>query len=290
MLRWLYIQLIWLHPAPFCRRFGDDMLDDFDRASNRAKLRYLADAVASLARQWLLRPEFRHPEVPAATSEALLETVAVPLFQTIETYKPRPAAVLHGGLLAILSILAAVILIGKGGGARPFLIGAHFSRPSLLPVDRNSVAADDLNTTVKLGPDPFEAWLKLARPYFASMPVLRALDTDRDFTLSPWEIGNASTTLRTLDTNHQGKVTAGECGLHFDPATVPPAMAAQLRRQFMSYHPVLSALDADHDGEISAWEIGHAAAALKKLDRNNDGYLSAGELLPLEMAAQAGLR
>jgi Ca2+-binding EF-hand superfamily protein len=67
-------------------------------------------------------------------------------------------------------------------------------------------------------------------------------------------------------------------------------MAAQLRRQFMSYHPVLSALDADHDGEISAWEIGHAAAALKKLDRNHDGYLSAGELLPLEMAAQAGLR
>ena len=24
MLRWLYIQLIWLHPAPFRWRFGDD--------------------------------------------------------------------------------------------------------------------------------------------------------------------------------------------------------------------------------------------------------------------------
>ena len=139
MLRLLYIQLIWLHPAPFRWRFGDDMLADFDRSPNRAKLRYLADAVASLARQWLLRPEFRHPEAPAATAEAWLETVAVPLFQTIETYKPRPAALLHGGLLAILSILATVVLIGKGGGAaRPFLIGAHFSRPSLLPIDRNS--------------------------------------------------------------------------------------------------------------------------------------------------------
>ena len=71
MLRWLYIQLIWLHPAPFRWRFGDDMLDDFDRAPNRAKPRYLADAVASLARQWLLRPEFRHPEAPAAAAPGI---------------------------------------------------------------------------------------------------------------------------------------------------------------------------------------------------------------------------
>jgi hypothetical protein len=290
MLRWLYIQLIWLHPAPFRWRFGDDMLDDFERAANRARLRYLADAVASLARQWLLRPEFRHPEAPAAMPEALLGTVAVPLFQTIETYKPRPAALLHGGLLSVLSILAAMVLIGKSGGAaRPFLIGVHSSRPSLLPIDRNSLTGD-LNTTVKPGPDPFEAWLELARPYIASMPVLRALDTDRDFALSPWEIGNAPVALRKLDTNHDGKVTAGECGLHIDPNSVPPLMPEQLRREFMSFHPVLAALDADHDGEISAWEIDHAAPALKKLDRNHDGYLTADELVPLEMTIRAGLR
>jgi hypothetical protein len=221
----------------------------------------------------------------------LLETAAVPQFQTIETYKPRPAALLHGGLLAILWILAAVVLIGKGGGgARPFLIGGHFSRPGLLPIDGNSVAASDLNTTVEQGADPFEAWLKLARPYFASMPVLRALDTDRDFTLSPWEIGSAPAALRKLDTHHEGKVTAEECGLHIDPDSVAPTMPAQLRRQFMSYHPVLAALDADHDGEILAWEIDHATAALKKLDRNHDGYLTADELVPLEMAVRGGLR
>ncbi|MDR3704044.1 MAG: hypothetical protein P4L56_30625 [Candidatus Sulfopaludibacter sp.] len=159
-----------------------------------------------------------------------------------------------------------------------------------MPIDRNSVAASDLNTTVKLGPDPFEAWLKLARPYFASMPVLRALDTDRDFTLSPWEIAGASAAVRKLDINHEGKVTAEECGLHIDPNSVPPAMLAQLRQRFMSFHPVLAALDANHDGEISAWEIDHAAAALKKLDRNHDGYLTADELVPFEMAVHAGLR
>jgi len=291
MLRWLYIQLIWLHPAPFRWRFGDDMLDDFDRSANRTKPRYFADAVVSLARQWLLRPEFRRPEAPVATAEALLGTVPVPAFQTIETYKPRPAALFQGGFLAILSILLAVVLIGKGGGgARPFLIGVPSGRPGLFPIDTNSAAGSDLNTTVKLGPNPFDAWLKLAGPYFLSMPVLRVLDTDRDFTLSPWEIANAPAALRKLDTNHESKVTGEECGLHIDPNSLPPAMPAQLRRRFMSYHPVLAVLDADHNGEISAWEIDHAAAALKTLDRNHDGYLTANELIPSDMAVRAGLR
>ena len=291
MVRWLYIQLIWLHPAPFRWRFGDDMLDDFDRAALRDKPQYFADAAASLARQWLLRPEFRRPEVTAASAQASLKAGGVPLFQIIETYKPRPAALLHGGLLALLSILAAAILITKGGVvARPFLIGAHFTRPGLLPFNRNSVAAGDLNTTVKPGPDPFEAWLKLARPYFASIPVLRALDADRDLALSPWEIRNAPAALRKLDTNHEGKLTAEECGLRIEPNSVPPSVMAQLRRRFMSYHPVLAALDADRNGEISAWEIDHAVAALRKVDRSHDGYLTADELVPFEMAFHAGLR
>jgi len=291
MLRWLYIQLIWLHPAPFRWRFGDDMLDDFDRAPNRVKPRYLADAVASVARQWLLRPEFRHPETTAERTQPSLETASAPLFQTIETYKPRPAALLHGGLLATLSIFTAVLLIGKGGGvARPFLIGAHYPRSGLLPVDRNSVPGSDLNTTVNLGPDPSDAWLKLARPYFLSMPVLRALDTDRDFKLSPLEIGNAPAALRKLDAHYEGRVTAEECGLPISPNSVLAARPAQLRRQFMNYHPVLAALDADYNGEISSWEIDHAGAALTKLDLNHDGYLTAGELIPFETAVRAGLR
>jgi len=290
MLRWLYIQLIWLHPAPFRWRFGDDMLDDFDRSTLRAKPRYFADAAASLARQWLLRPEFRPESMPVA-ADAPLETLGAPLFQTFETYKPHPAALFQGGLLAILSISLVVLVIGKGGGvARPFLIGVHFSSPSLLPIDRNSMTGSDLNTTVKLGPDPFEAWLKLARPYFTSMPVLGALDADRDLTLSPWEIGNAPAALRKLDINYDGKLTPEECGLHIDPNSVPPALLAQLRQRFMSYHPALAALDTDHDGEISSWEIEHAAAALKKLDRNHDGYLTADELIPLEIAVHARLR
>lgn len=283
MLRWLYIRFLWLHPPLFRSRFGDEMHDDFDRSGLRDKPRYFADALASLARQWLLRPEFRKQEEVAVIQGA-------PLFQTIETWKPRPVALLQGGLLALVSILATVALIPEGGGPSRFLIGVHFSSPGLLPVDRNSLAGSDLSATVKLGPDPFEPWLKLGRQYFASMPVLRALDADRDFALSPWEIAGAPAALRTLNTSHAGKLTPSQCGLHFDPRTVPSASVAELGRRFMSFHPVLAILDVDHDGEISPSEIDQAARALKKLDTNHDAYLTADELIPPEIAVRAGLR
>jgi hypothetical protein len=48
----------------------------------------------------------------------------------------------------------------------------------------------------------------------------------------------------------------------------------------MRLHPVLAALDANHDGEISASEILNAPAALLSLDKNRDGQLSEAELLP----------
>jgi uncharacterized protein YuzE len=37
--------------------------------------------------------------------------------------------------------------------------------------------------------------------------------------------------------------------------------------------PVMTVLDADQDGEISAKEIENAVAALKGLDKNKDGKL-----------------
>lgn len=45
--------------------------------------------------------------------------------------------------------------------------------------------------------------------------------------------------------------------------------------------PVLAALDANGDGELSAEEIAQAAAALKKLDRNGDGKVSREEWMPM---------
>ena len=46
---------------------------------------------------------------------------------------------------------------------------------------------------------------------------------------------------------------------------------------FMRMHPILSALDADQDGTISAKELLNAANVLGKLDKDGDGQLSREE-------------
>jgi Ca2+-binding EF-hand superfamily protein len=72
-------------------------------------------------------------------------------------------------------------------------------------------------------------------------------------------------------------ITAGAVGV-----AVMIALAAQ-NREFDSGGPIsrlASALDADHDGTISAAEIRSSSAALKRLDVNGDGRLTFEELRP----------
>lgn len=45
--------------------------------------------------------------------------------------------------------------------------------------------------------------------------------------------------------------------------------------------PVFAALDANHDSTISADELANASAALKTLDKNNDGQLTMEEIRPM---------
>ena len=49
----------------------------------------------------------------------------------------------------------------------------------------------------------------------------------------------------------------------------------------MRPNPLMTALDADRNGVISAAEIAAAPNALKKLDTNGDGVLAAEEVLPM---------
>lgn len=44
--------------------------------------------------------------------------------------------------------------------------------------------------------------------------------------------------------------------------------------------PIAAALDANHDGVVSAAEIRSSASALKELDRNGDGQLTSDEVTP----------
>lgn len=45
--------------------------------------------------------------------------------------------------------------------------------------------------------------------------------------------------------------------------------------------PIMAALDANHDGVIDEKEIANASAALKTLDKNGDGKLTAEEIRPV---------
>ena len=55
----------------------------------------------------------------------------------------------------------------------------------------------------------------------------------------------------------------------------------------MRFSPLLAALDADHDGTISASEIANASKSLLTLDKDGDGKISRaeGSALPYFQAA-----
>jgi Ca2+-binding EF-hand superfamily protein len=52
------------------------------------------------------------------------------------------------------------------------------------------------------------------------------------------------------------------------------------RGSFMQFHPLLSALDANHDGVIDEAELAKAPEVLRAADRNSDGRITPDELAP----------
>lgn len=83
------------------------------------------------------------------------------------------------------------------------------------------------------------------------------------------------------DKNGDGKITADE--LKSTAAkTAGPNGRVEHGANVTRMDPILSALDADHDGIISAAEIAAAPAALKALDKDGDGTLSAAEIRMLQ--------
>jgi Ca2+-binding EF-hand superfamily protein len=62
------------------------------------------------------------------------------------------------------------------------------------------------------------------------------------------------------------------------------AMSAHAQRgrgSFVQFHPLLAALDANRDNTIDDAELARASAALRALDRNQDGRITPEELSPM---------
>ena len=142
-------------------------------------------------------------------------------------------------------------------------------------------------------------------------PLLGALDSDHDGIISADEIKAAADALLTLDKNKDGKLTPDEflgrppggpppggpqgggpnaggpnAGGNTKPANRPAPgqnpggpQGGNGQPQRPPPPPLVGALDADHDGEISAAEIADAAKALLTLDKNGDGQLGPGEYM-----------
>ena len=98
MLRSLYRRLLRLHPPSFRKRFAEEILSILDQAAEcQARFKLLGDGLVSLARQWALRPEFWCDISPAPTAETASD--GIPSFYTLDPFRPRTAAVVHGLLL-----------------------------------------------------------------------------------------------------------------------------------------------------------------------------------------------
>lgn len=75
-------------------------------------------------------------------------------------------------------------------------------------------------------------------------------------------------------------VLCGAAGLCLSVFAQPPGGGPGGPGGRRPVHPVMAAIDANEDGELSAEEIANAPAALKKLDKNGDGKLSDEETRP----------
>jgi hypothetical protein len=97
MLRPLYRCVLRLHPPGFRKRFAGEMLSIFDHTPEKpAAARLLADGLLSLLRQWTLRPESWHEISPARQPAR----DGVPTFHTLDPFRPRAGAVIHGLVLS----------------------------------------------------------------------------------------------------------------------------------------------------------------------------------------------
>jgi hypothetical protein len=114
-------------------------------------------------------------------------------------------------------------------------------------------------------------------PVRAPNPILATLDTNHDGTLSAGELAAAPLTLTALDLNEDGTISPAERTVDAE------GRAVRTRRGGSSFNVVL-ALDANHDGALQSLEVAHAASSLKRLDVNGDGRLTPDELRTVTLA------
>ena len=110
MLRSLYRCALRLHPPAFRKRFADEMLSILDHTKGRRpRYRLLMDAVLSLLRQWTIRSEFWN-DVSTVPSRQVAPD-GLPSFSSLDPFRPRASAVVHGVVLTTTLFLLTCFAI-----------------------------------------------------------------------------------------------------------------------------------------------------------------------------------
>ena len=119
--------------------------------------------------------------------------------------------------------------------------------------------------------------------FLRRLPVVQALDSDGDLIITGEEMKGAAARLKTLDKNTD-QILEGEEIMPPQPegrGPVPgPAAGGPAGGGFLMRIPLMSTLDQDGDGKISADEQEQASGALQKLDTNSDGRIEMREMAP----------
>ena len=93
-------------------------------------------------------------------------------------------------------------------------------------------------------------------------------DADKDNTLTADELKKSATSMTNPSADGRGEGREGEGRRGRGPGGP------------MGRDPLVAALDADHDGSISAAEMSAATSVLRSLDANGDGQLTPDEIRP----------
>ena len=114
------------------------------------------------------------------------------------------------------------------------------------------------------------------------LALLMSFDKNKDGKLSKAEVPERQLGLFDRgDTDKNGLLDEAELRkVTADQAAAPPAPPRAPRGGFGAIDLASIALDADHNGEISAEEIANAATTLKTLDKNTDGVITEDEAKP----------
>jgi hypothetical protein len=217
MLRVFYRWILRFHPARFRERFGDEMLSIFDHIEGREPTAELvADAFISLVRQWTIRSEYWEEKetvsVPAGAS-------GLPVFYTLESFRPRKSALLGGALLTWIACSAVFFILSHSRVHSVYLPSVRFESATTSDVQLPTSTPNLPHTQAS------------TRPGTQAIAESGMNSQDADRTRLQRRISSeANSSARVSESREQARLTASDT-LQQNMATRPPVQS--LRRPFV---------------------------------------------------------